>query len=64
MGLVGTFSKGSNPISQNPATKRPGVGGAVAARRKLLMYWFLCRQIRPIPGMVQFACFAGNTRWR
>jgi len=53
MGLDGTVSKGPGPVSQDPATKRLGVGGAVVARRTLLTDWILCREDRPIPAPLE-----------
>ncbi len=29
------------------------IGGGVGARHKLLVHWFLCRQIRPIPAPLE-----------
>ncbi len=52
MRLDETFSKGSNPISRCPATNRLEFGGAVGYRRKLLIYWFLCRYSQPTPRKV------------
>jgi len=49
MRRIGNFSKGSSPISQDSATTRFGVSGAVFARRKFLRNWFLCRRLLPPP---------------
>jgi hypothetical protein len=53
MGRDGTFSKGPSPVWQDSATKRLGVGGAVVARRKLLIDWLLRREDRPIPAPLE-----------
>jgi hypothetical protein len=53
MGRTGTFSEGLSPSSQGPATKCFGAGDTVADSRNLLLYWFFCRQIHPIPAPVE-----------
>ncbi len=40
--------------SRNVRQRNPSeIGGEVGARHKLLVYWFLCRQIQPIPAPLE-----------
>jgi hypothetical protein len=46
---MGIFRGSPVLISRFWTTRRPGVAGAVASGRKLLMLWLLCDEIGPIP---------------
>jgi hypothetical protein len=50
---LGLFQRVPVPFPSIWQRNPGGIGGAVGARRKLLIYWFLCRQIRLIPAPLE-----------